>query len=64
MIRNLYELLHSIRQTAEFGSREDTRIVFREGEFGPERALEHVKVRQTMRGLEIILQGSATPLDG
>lgn len=65
MIRNAGELIDAIREAVLMHNADPrTRIIFREGEFGLERALEHVKVRTTMRGPEIILQGSVTPLDG
>lgn len=39
----------------------ETRIIAREGDFGAERVVEHVKVREGRNGMEIILQTSTTP---
>jgi len=62
MIRNAEQLIDCIRTAViTQNCTQQSRIIVREGDFGPERVLEHVKVRQGRFGMEIILQASVRP---
>lgn len=63
MITVAGDLIDRIKQSVQnYGAGPKTRIIIREGDFGPERQLEHVKVRLDRRGFpEIILQSTVAP---
>lgn len=64
MITKAGELIDRTKQSVlNYGAGPQTRIIMREGDFGPERELEHVKVRLDRRGYpEIILQAKVEPI--
>lgn len=63
MISKAGELVDRIKESVQnYGAGPNTRVIIREGDFGPERELEHVKVRLDRRGFpEIILQSTLAP---
>lgn len=64
MISKAGDLVDRIKESVQnYGAGPNTRVIIREGEFGPERELEHVKVRLDRRGFpEIILQAKVAPV--
>lgn len=56
MIRFAGELIEHIKACVAQGAGPRTRIIIREGEFGPEREIDCVKMRGKSNGVEIILQ--------
>ena len=53
-----------ITSVKEYGVTTESRVIVREGDFGPEREIEHVKARQGRWGTEIVIQTNVRPLDG
>lgn len=57
MINKLGQLVELICTCAkQYNASPFSRVIVRQGTDGPEREIEHVLVRQTLRGTEVIIQ--------
>lgn len=62
---NAGEIIERIKMAVlAHGAQPNTRIIVREGAFGPERQIEHIKARHSKYGIELIIETAVKPNDG
>lgn len=66
MVRNMGEFISCVEQGAKMGVGPHSRVVARQGEFGAEHVIEHIKVRRhpVSGEMEMVVQIAERPNDG